>query len=47
MSFFLNETIWKISDWNEKKYDFSDWLIPFCCRTATLQNPVRFLFVSR
>ena len=19
MSFFLNETIWKISDWNEKK----------------------------
>ena len=29
-------------DWNEKKYDSSEWLIPLCCRTAALQNPIRF-----
>ena len=48
MVFFLKGIFRKIIDLNEKKkYHFSDWLIPLCCRTATLQNPVRFLFVSR
>ena len=43
MVFFLKGIFWKFIGWNEKKkYYSSDWLIPLCCRTSALQNPIRF-----